>query len=116
MTEELTSAEKQALKWQAVDSWLQRNRSDQNYRDTGIRRRFGSSLPAFMKGFVMSDAARYSLPGIDAMVTYMHDGLCRCGSRCQGWENDREAFITFLEDRWGSAFQANYWLEGVRDA
>lgn len=40
--------------------------------------------------------------GIDKLVTRMHDYLCQCGEECDGWFQDREALLEWIEDRYGS--------------
>ena len=39
---------------------------------------------------------------IDSVTTFLHDRLCLCGDRCDGWQRDREALLAFSEERWGS--------------
>lgn len=39
---------------------------------------------------------------VDNLVSELHDRLCRCGSRCDGWYNDRRVLGDWFEQRYGS--------------
>ena len=52
------------------------------------------------------------MSGIDGLTTAMHDTLCGCGARCAGWENDKAALLAFAEERWGSPYTFERYLEG----
>lgn len=43
-------------------------------------------------------------PEIDKLITRMHDCMCQCGERCNGWLQDREVLLEWIKERYGSVY------------
>lgn len=41
-------------------------------------------------------------PEVDKLVTDLHDRLCRCGGRCDGWNRDLAVLVSWFAQRYGS--------------
>ena len=49
---------------------------------------------------------------LDGLITAMHDTLCGCGGRCQGWHDDKAALLAFAQQRWGTPHPFEHYLGG----
>lgn len=50
-------------------------------------------------------------PEISALVQVMHDGLCRCGEKCNGYYQDYTWFIQAVAKRWGTTRPMEFYLQ-----